>query len=383
MLSHLNSIFVYADLLQSDMLAAVIQDEASQVTQQPASVDKDALDCRFDTSATVDAPAEKDWIEGIILSDMSQDHRARLAFFYTVFGAVSVGGKAQTASDIIPVKIYCSPSMSGLESHLWSPVGRDLVGVGDNLALALRLIDDVMALYGQIGAAEVAARLPRMRARAQSARMAQTAVARGVGLEMTRDLVHHQVQRQPYSGFFAVEEHDVSFQKFDGTHSPVVTRAVFVSSDAAIVLPYDPVTDRVLLVEQFRAGPYIRGDRYPWCLEPIAGLIDAGETPAQAALREAKEEAGLDLKGLELISQTYPSPGSSAEFFHLYLGLADLPASTDLIAGLATETEDIRSHIFTFSELMDHIDLGSFSVGPTVLAGLWLARNRDRLRATG
>jgi len=30
-LSHLNSIFVYADLLQSDMLAAVIQDEASQV----------------------------------------------------------------------------------------------------------------------------------------------------------------------------------------------------------------------------------------------------------------------------------------------------------------------------------------------------------------
>ena len=79
----------------------------------------------------------------------------------TVFGAVSVVGKAQTASDIIPVKIYCSPSMSGLESHLWSPVGRDLVGVGDNLALALRLIDDVMALYGQIGAAEVAARLPQ------------------------------------------------------------------------------------------------------------------------------------------------------------------------------------------------------------------------------
>lgn len=68
MLSHLNSIFVYADLLQSDMLAAVIQDEAVQVTQQPASVDKDALDCRFDTSATVDAPAEKDRIEGIILS---------------------------------------------------------------------------------------------------------------------------------------------------------------------------------------------------------------------------------------------------------------------------------------------------------------------------
>ena len=86
MLSHLNSIFVYADLLQSDMLAAVIQDEASQVTQQPASVDKNALDGRFDTSATVDALAEKDRIEGIILSDMSQDHRARLAFCILFLG---------------------------------------------------------------------------------------------------------------------------------------------------------------------------------------------------------------------------------------------------------------------------------------------------------
>ena len=190
-----------------------------------------------------------------------------------------------------------------------------------DLGLVLRLVNDVMALYGQIGAAETAVRLPRMRARAQSAYIAQAAVARGVGLEMTRDLVQRRALRHPYSCFFAVEEHDVSFQKFDGTQSAVVTRAAFVSSDAAIVLPYDPVRDRVLLVEQFRAGPYIRGDRYPWCLEPIAGLIDAGETPSQAALREAKEEAGLDLHRLELISQTYPSPGSSAEFFHLYLGL--------------------------------------------------------------
>ena len=106
----------------------------------------------------------------------------------------------------------------------------------------------------------------------------------------------------------------------------------------------------------------------------IRDSIDAGKTSAQVALREAKEEAGLDFKGLELISQTYPSPGSWAEFFHLYLGLADLPASTDLIAGLATETEDNRSHIFTFFQFRDHIDLGSFSVGPTVLAGFgWRA----------
>ena len=379
MLSDLNSIFIYDELLHSDLLAAVLGEKTSRVIRQTAHVANGVLNYRSD----IDTLAQKDRIQGVILSHMSRNHRERLAFYYAVFGAFSIVDEAQTASGITSVKMYYRSSNSDADlrpRRAFDELRDDLEG---DLGLVLRLVNDVMALYGQISAAETAVRLPRMRARAQSAYMAQAAVARGVGLEMTRDLVQRRALRHPYSCFFAVEEHDVSFQKFDGTQSAVVTRAAFVSSDAAIVLPYDPVTDRVLLVEQFRAGPYIRGDRYPWCLEPIAGLIDAGETPSQAALREAKEEAGLDLHRLELISQTYPSPGSSAEFFHLYLGLTDLPASTDLVAGLATETEDIRSHIFAFSDFMDHIDSGSFSVGPTVLAGLWLARNRDRLRAVG
>ena len=186
---------------------------------------------------------------------------------------------------------------------------------------------------------------------------------------------------RPNRGVVSVEEHDLSFPKFDGTRSKSVTRAALVSSDAAIVMPYDPITDRVLLVEQFRAGPHVRGDRQPWCLEPIAGLIDAGEAPEQAALREAKEEAGLEIRHLEMISQTYPSPGLSTEFFYLYVGLVALPEVSNVISGLASESEDIRSHVFAFDAFMRLIDAGQFSVGPTVLAGLWLSRHRDRLRA--
>ena len=44
---------------------------------------------------------------------------------------------------------------------------------------------------------------------------------------------------------------------------------------------HDPVRDRVLVVEQFRMGPYARGDRHPWQLEPIAGRIDGGESAEQ------------------------------------------------------------------------------------------------------
>ena len=187
--------------------------------------------------------------------------------------------------------------------------------------------------------------------------------------------------RVPYRGFVSVEEHDLSFPKFDGTHSKSVTRAALVSSDAAIVMPYDPITDRVLAVEQFRAGPHARGDSQPWCLEQIAGLIDAGEAPEQAALRDAKEEAGLEIRYLEMISQAYPSPGLSTEFFYLYVGLVALTEVSNVISGLASESEDIRSHVFTFDAFMRLIDAGQFSVGPTVLAGPWLSRHCDRLRA--
>ena len=189
-------------------------------------------------------------------------------------------------------------------------------------------------------------------------------------------------KRQAYRGFFSVEEHKLSYKKFDGSQSEVVTRSALVSSEAVIVLPYDPESDRVLLVEQFRTGPYVKGDANPWVLEPIAGLIDVGETPEKAGLREAKEEACLDLEGVELVARSYPSPGISTEFFHQYIGIVSLPESTDVIAGLKTESEDIRSHIFTFKEFSEMISTGAIKVGPAILLGLWLSNNRDKLRSS-
>ncbi|MDG2407297.1 MAG: NUDIX hydrolase [Paracoccaceae bacterium] len=195
-----------------------------------------------------------------------------------------------------------------------------------------------------------------------------------------RDAVYSYKSRTVYHGFFSVEEHDLSFSKFDGSKSEVVTRSALISSDAVIILPYDPVHDRVLLVEQFRTGPYVKGDRAPWCLEPIAGLIDSNETPEQAGLREAQEEAKLTLLHLELVARSYPSPGISTEFFHQYIGITSLPEKTDLVSGLASEAEDIRSHIFSFPDFLRMIETGQISVGPAILLGFWLATHRDRLR---
>jgi ADP-ribose pyrophosphatase len=198
--------------------------------------------------------------------------------------------------------------------------------------------------------------------------------------EMNRTLALSHAKRSVYKGFFSVEEHDLTYQKFNNERSDIVTRSTLVSSDAVIVLPYDPVNDRILLIEQFRVGPYIKGDENPWVLEPIAGLIDAGETPESAGLREALEEAHLEIKRLELVARSYPSPGISTEFFHQYIGIVELLDSSDLIAGLSSENEDIRSHIFEYEQFFEMIESGKVKVGPLILLGLWLSKNRTRLR---
>ena len=197
---------------------------------------------------------------------------------------------------------------------------------------------------------------------------------------MNQTHVSTKAKQIVYRGFFSVEEHQLSFKKFDKTQSDVVTRSALKSSDAVIVLPYDPINDRVLLIEQFRTGPYVKGDEHPWVLEPIAGLVDEGETPELAGLREAQEEAHLKIEHLELVARSYPSPGISTEFFHQYVGIASLPESTNLVAGLENEAEDIQSHIFSYEEFSKMINEGDINVGPAILLGLWLSKNRKNLR---
>ena len=200
--------------------------------------------------------------------------------------------------------------------------------------------------------------------------------------ERNRTHALSHAKRVVYKGFFSVEEHDLSYRKFNNQQSSILTRSALISSDAVIVLPYDPVNDRILLIEQFRAGPYVRGDENPWILEPIAGLIDEGETPESAGTREAQEEALLEIKRLELVARSYPSPGISTEFFHQYIGIVELLDSSNLIAGLQSENEDIRSHIFEYEQFFEMIESGKVKVGPLILLGLWLSKNRNRLRKT-
>ncbi len=185
---------------------------------------------------------------------------------------------------------------------------------------------------------------------------------------------------QPYEGFFAVEEQELRHRRFDGSFSAPLHRTAFVSGDVVTVLPYDPLRDRVLLVEQFRFAPHVRGDANPWKLEAVAGRIDAGETPEQAARREAREEAGLVLDQLVPIAEYYPSPGAFVEYIYSYLAVVDLPDSAAGQFGLLDEAEDIRAHLVPFEQLQDLCQSGEIDNAPLLLSVLWLGGRRGALR---
>ncbi|NSY38188.1 NUDIX domain-containing protein [Leisingera sp. ANG59] len=244
--------------------------------------------------------------------------------------------------------------------------------------LSLRAAEEVMAYYGRLSAEEVARCFPAVRRRAAAWLAGQARPGDGVH-DLSRDVIVHNHNRA-YLNFFAMEEMDLQFRRFDGSMSPVMNRSASMAGHAAVVLPYDPVRDQVLLVEQFRAPPFMMGDARPWMWEPVAGVIDPGETAEDTARREAVEEAGVTVQHLEAVARGYPSSGALAEYIHIFIGIADL-ADVSGGGGVAGEGEDIRSQILSYEELMAGIDAQTYQDMPLVTAALWLSRHREGLRA--
>ena len=310
--------------------------------------------------------------DGVLVRNLSAEDWARLDFYEAGFAFTP---QDLSLTDGTVARVYIPDPGSWQPGKAWVLADWQAEFGADVTATA----GDVMALYGSHSAASVVARYPVMLVRGAS--RVRAAGASPADERRPPAAVRVVDRRQPYANFFAVEEYDLSFARFDGSMSPVVNRAAFVSGDAVTVLPYDPVRDRVLLVEQFRTGPFARGDHTPWQLEAIAGRIDPGETPEDCARREAVEEAGLTLGALLPVAGFYPSPGAKSEFIYSYVALCDLPDGSAGVFGVADEAEDICGHLISFDRLMELVSSGEASNAPVLLSALWLQRERGRLRS--
>ncbi|WP_112312369.1 NUDIX domain-containing protein [Pseudogemmobacter bohemicus] len=244
-------------------------------------------------------------------------------------------------------------------------------------ALELQLARDILAQRAAATAADLYhLRGPMLSCAASTLRAAGQSRANGP----TDATVRAESLDHPFRGFFAVAQARLRHRQFAGGMSGPLLREAFVATDAVTLLPYDPRRDHVLLVEQFRMGPWIRGEARPWLIEAVAGRIDAGETPEEAARREAQEEAGISVGALFHVADYYPSPGAHTEYIWSLVGLSDLPEDSSGLFGLAAEGEDIRTHVISFDAAMAWMGEGRLANAPLILSLLWLARERPALR---
>ena len=184
-----------------------------------------------------------------------------------------------------------------------------------------------------------------------------------------------------WQGFFRMDVLTLRHTRHDGSMSPEIRREMFERGHAAAVLPYDPVRDEVLLIEQFRPGPLAAGDPDPWLVEIVAGMIDKeGESAEEVVRREAVEEAGITLGALEMISDTYMTPGACTERITAYCGLCDLSGAGGIF-GLDSEHEDIRAFTCSVDDVEQALQLHQYRNAITVIALQWLLLNRTRLRS--
>lgn len=181
-----------------------------------------------------------------------------------------------------------------------------------------------------------------------------------------------------FKGFYRLDRLKLRHKLFSGEISPEITRELFVRPDAVCVLPYDPVLDKVIFVEQFRVGA-VEKSANPWQLELVAGLIDKEEAPEQVAYREAIEEANLEILELLPIATYYPSVGGSNEYIYLFIGRCD-SSKAGGIHGLEEEGEDIRTHIWSYQQAVKNLKQGLIQNAAGIMAMQWLMLNRNKVR---
>lgn len=181
-----------------------------------------------------------------------------------------------------------------------------------------------------------------------------------------------------YRGVFRLARYHIRHRTFDGGQSNIYTREIFERKSAAAVLPYDPLTDRVIFIEQFRAGA-ISNPVSPWLIEVVAGVYGENEDPQSVAKREAWEEAGCKILDLYPICEYFVSPGGSNEYLHLFVGRTDA-SNIDGIHGLKEENEDIRAFTVTAEEAFDYVREGKILTSPLIISLQWLQLNREWLK---
>ncbi|MFO1141749.1 MAG: NUDIX domain-containing protein [Amaricoccus sp.] len=368
----MDEIFLHPPFDAADLLKKILGPGAPPASR-PATLARHAVAADADGLRFALVPAAGEAVAGRLLA-LSAVARRRLDFAMAALGTAPLSVTVE-ASGRVAVTGY-GPGPDAELAAGWPPLSAEArARLGETL-------EEVMGHFGGRTREEMPALVPGIAIRALGrVRGALTETPAVLAPEIGDQSVETVRRRFAYARYFGVEEHLLRHRRFDGGMSEVVERSVFTSGDAVTVLPFDPRAGTVLLIAQFRPGPYARRDPRPWCLETVAGRSDHSEAPEATARREAIEEAGLTLGRLERIGGYYPSPGIASEYIVAFVAEADLGGAGGSTHGLAEEHEDIRTMVVTLDAAMAALEAGEIRNAPLMLSLLWLDRHAARLLA--
>jgi ADP-ribose pyrophosphatase len=140
------------------------------------------------------------------------------------------------------------------------------------------------------------------------------------------------------------------------------TREVVTHPGSVVVLPVLP-DGKILLIQQYRYA----ARQFMW--ELVAGRIDEGETPREAAARELMEETGYRAMKFRIFLEVFPTPGFVEE--KMFLLLAE-----GLTAGKAQPEEDekIVSRAYNHKQLEEMIRKGELRDAKSIAGILYYLR---------
>lgn len=371
----MTDLFFFGTLRDRDLLEVVLARDLAPGAILPARA-PDHIACALEDEAypfLARRPGEN--AAGVVIADVSDGDLRRLEFYEEAeYGLSPI--TVDCAGQRRAVSFFGATEKIRPTDRAWD-FGRWL---RDEKPVAIEAAQELMDHFGTLAVEEIDRIWPgimirarmRARARAEAPVTGRLRPGRSPG-----DVISERLER-PYTAYFALEQHRLRHRRFDGSISDPIERTVMTSGDAVTVVPYDPARDRVMLIEQFRAPMFARGDACPWGIEVIAGRIDQESDAEACARREAREEGGVTLGAVEVIARYYSTPGIAAEHVTSFVGQARLDGQGGLF-GLAHEHEDIRAFICPLDEALAAVASGEINNAQAILSLLWLQQNRARL----
>lgn len=176
----------------------------------------------------------------------------------------------------------------------------------------------------------------------------------------------------------------MSVQHVESSTGKTHKHLLLQKKDAVCLTIFDTHTQSLLFVEQWRAGAHFNKslDSDGITLEPVAGHIDPGESPIEAAIREALEETTIEIKpeNITFIAKGLTSPGISNEMHYHYFATFDsskinMESILNKVHGI--DDEEIKIKMIPIVEAMDMVSNGYIFASHSIIGVMYSFIKRD------